>query len=711
VVRRRRFTIALIASVLVVTAAPVARAASVVFNGDPTNPGTGQPYEILPGQPLVTPGADGRLGTADDVVDASVIGDIDLVVRLGAVTADGTIPPPAAMRNAVATATAGLRGAGVAIPFSAYLSDGAVAGGRPYGNLLAAADMNGLPVIVTLFADRNGDGVIGPSGKDPRRDVRALQELEPVGTEVALFDGSGQASGTIMTTVGGPPSRGGVSLVATATAFTGAYDPAFLRGAVPTGPAITTAQPFLPERDPTRIFTDVGPLAVASTLNPRLRAAALPDPHGAVPLALGAKSGGPTTDTARAIAGPAVCARLMEPGKGRALPTEPPSLQLGTLGSVGRAKLVVVAVDRLGNPTDPPPGLTVHLVTDAPLAISPDADAAPASETVTVTKTAGAKVTVRALGAGSGVLRVLAGGALCQQLAVGARAERNGGASDAVVAIKGRADYRSLAAAATGAQDRNGDGRITITVGEGVFRETVAVTRTLDLIGAGSGRTIIDAQGVGSALTIGASGASISGLTASGGTTGVSVTVPTTVTGLEARGNVGAGIALDTNGAAAVACTARANGGPGVSLPATATATGNTAIDNAGAGIEATASAVAITGNLLMSNGGGGVLVRLVDAPHVEGNSVAGNTGEGITLEETTGGSVTHNRAAANDGDGLSLQKSDGTLVDGNDLTSNSGFGMRIDRATADFAAAPGPQDPPGSNDVSDNRKGAIDVR
>jgi hypothetical protein len=61
------------------------------------------------------------------------------------------------------------RGAAVAIPFHVYLSDGAVGAGHPYGNLLAAADMVGLPVVVTLFADRNADGFIGPTGKDPAR--------------------------------------------------------------------------------------------------------------------------------------------------------------------------------------------------------------------------------------------------------------------------------------------------------------------------------------------------------------------------------------------------------------------------------------------------------------------------------------------------------------------------------------------------------------
>lgn len=710
---RTRRLLALAGAAFLLFGGTPARAASVVFDGDPVDPSTSAPYEILPGQPLVTAGLDGRVGTADDVVHPTVIGDIDLAVRLGAVPAGAEIPGSAASRGAVVTATAGLRGVAVAIPFHVYLSDGAVASGRPSGNLLAAADMVGLPAIVTLFADRDGDGWIGPAGKDPKRDVRALAELEPIGTEVALFDASGRAEGTIVAAVGGPPSRGGITVVATASALTGPYDPAILEGAVPTGPGITTAQPFLPERDPARIFTDVGPLAVDETLNPRLRAAAIPDPQGVLSLALRTKGASPTTDTARAVAGPAVCARLVEPARGRGLPSEPPSLTLGTLGSAGRVKLVVVAVDRFGNPTDPIPGLTARLVTNAPIALTPDADATPASEPVVVAKATGAKVTVQATGAGSGILRVLVNGALCQSLGVSTHPERNSGGADATVALKGRADYRSLAEAAAAATDRDDDGRITITVADGIYRENVLVTRDLEILGAGHGRSIVDARGLGTTLTLASPAALVRGVTASGGTTGIAVTVPMAVAGLDARGNVGDGIALATSGVVATACVARENGGAGFRLTAAGTVAANTAIDNAGPGFAsvATAPGVVIDGNVATLNGLEGILVVEASAPLIVDNAIGGNYGEGISLEDSAGGTVAGNRAAGNDGDGLSLNQSDGALVDGNDLTRNHGYGLRIDRTTADYDAAAGTQDAPGTNDVSDNRKGAIDVR
>ena len=38
-----------------------------VFEGDPVDD-SGTPLEILPGRPLVRPGADGKLGTADDLL-------------------------------------------------------------------------------------------------------------------------------------------------------------------------------------------------------------------------------------------------------------------------------------------------------------------------------------------------------------------------------------------------------------------------------------------------------------------------------------------------------------------------------------------------------------------------------------------------------------------------------------------------------------------
>ena len=82
-------------ALLLLAAMPVAAAQLPVFAGDPIDPTTGAPYIILPGVPLVNPGPDGRFGNRDDIIDPSIIGDVDLVVRTGGGYAGGPIPAPA----------------------------------------------------------------------------------------------------------------------------------------------------------------------------------------------------------------------------------------------------------------------------------------------------------------------------------------------------------------------------------------------------------------------------------------------------------------------------------------------------------------------------------------------------------------------------------------------------------------------------------------
>src|SRR5262249_42841962 len=183
-----------------------AGAFSAVFAGDPVAP-SGVPYEIMPGKPLVQPGADGRFGTADDVVNPALIGDIDLVVRSGDVAASPAIPAPALSRgrNALPPGVAGPpNSGGTSIPFTVFLSDGRISSTAPAGSLLAAADMNGIPVIVAAFADLDGDGWIGPTRRDADGDEDLqleLRELEPAGRAAALFD-AGVARGSIAVPAG-----------------------------------------------------------------------------------------------------------------------------------------------------------------------------------------------------------------------------------------------------------------------------------------------------------------------------------------------------------------------------------------------------------------------------------------------------------------------------------------------------------------------------
>jgi hypothetical protein len=677
--------------------------AGSVFAGDPVDATTGRVLEIAPGQPLVTPGPDARPGTADDVVHPSIVGDIDLVVRAGTPPEDGTIPAPAALGGSLPVAVAGVRGAGTPLPFTVYLSDGAVTRDQPYGNRVAAPEADGIPVVVLVFADRDGDGVIGPVASDGGAEARALAELEPVGTGLAFFAG-GVARGSVPVTAGGAASEGGIRLGLTALALTGDVDPTFLGGFVPAGPAIMTALPFLPERDPARLFTnDLGPLVgVEGTLNPRPRAAALPVPGGVPDLALPLDGSSPTVDAAIALAGRAVCARVFEADAS----AEPPSLTLGTAGARARADLRVRAVDLLGNPTEPSGTMAVRVSVAGPLALLPDLAA---DTTLTLSGAAGAPVSVVATGAGHGTLRVTIGGALCQPLAVEARPERNAGVADAEVGPA--CDFTTIAAAVSAAVDRNGDGRVTIEVGEGVFREAVAVLRAVELRGRGARRTIVDARGLGPALAVRHRAAVVRGLTASGGTTGVLLRADALVTDVEAWGNLGDGFGLASAGAAVIACVARDNGADGVALDAVGVVAQSESRLNAGDGIGVKrAGGALVSANVVTTNGDDGIKVEESPGVRIVDNTSVGNLERGILVDRANEATILDNRSAANDEDGLRLRRSTGVLVADNDFSDNGGFGIRLEEATGDFDALAGPQGPPGSNEVSGNASGALRI-
>ncbi len=700
---------AVLLAALALGPAVAAQALSAVFAGDPVDSQSGLPYELLPGQPHVSAGVDGRIGTADDVIDRALTGDIDLVVRLGDIPADG-IPAPASHRGAsLPSGVAGAPGVGTPIPFHVFLSDGATSPEQPYGNRLAAADMNGLPVVVLLFADLNGDGDIGPTGAALPRAAGALHELEPVGREVALFS-NGVASGTVAVTAGAPRDRGGLRVVATAIALTGSYDANFFAGFVPNGPAISTALPFLAERDLSKVFSpDIGALAIGGTLNPDPHAAGLPDP-AVLDLTVPTDGSSPTVDTARVMAGRPVCARLFDYTPSLVpMPPEPEQLILGSSGLPSVRRMRLLAVDRLGNPSTSEEPLRVDLIAEGPLSVVPDRDGMPAVEHIVLNRVRPRPVALRATGVGSGAVQVVLDGVVCQRLPVAARAELTRGGSDGRVAQFGAADYRTIGTAVAAASDRNGDGRITIAIAEGLYRESVRVTRPVELFGAGRGRTIIDAGGRGPALALVHPAANASDLTASGGTVGISIEAALDLQGLEARANAGAGVRVAAGGAALTGCEARDNGGPGIALDASALVDSCVSEHNGGAGIAVSGAAdTVVRGTVSVANGGDGIVAIGCTDPELTGNRAAGNLGAGATLEACSGGMVLDNRFGANDGNGLRLDESDGALIDGNDCSANGGFGMRIGRSDADFDAAGGVQAPPGNNDVSGNRRGPL---
>src|SRR5262249_25821075 len=116
---RARIALSVTIAALLVGSAPVVHAQLPVFAGDPIDPTTGSPYIILPGVPLVNPGPDGRFGNSDDLIDPSIVGDVDLVVRTGGGYAGGPIPAPHAGVAAAPVVTVGGTSA-----FQGILSDG-----------------------------------------------------------------------------------------------------------------------------------------------------------------------------------------------------------------------------------------------------------------------------------------------------------------------------------------------------------------------------------------------------------------------------------------------------------------------------------------------------------------------------------------------------------------------------------------------------------
>ena len=110
---------------------------------------------------------------------------------------------------------------------------------HPYGNLLAAADMVGLAGDRACSSPiANGDGVIGPHRQGS---ASATCARSPSSSRSAPRSRSStraaSPSGTIVATVGGPPSAGGVTVVATAIGVhRRVRSRRSSKGAVPTGP-------------------------------------------------------------------------------------------------------------------------------------------------------------------------------------------------------------------------------------------------------------------------------------------------------------------------------------------------------------------------------------------------------------------------------------------------------------------------------------------
>lgn len=414
-----------------------------IFTGDPIDPSTGRAIEALPGAVFFLPQPDGRFHPP--IVDLTRRGDVDLVVRARGGFVGATMPPPVTIPPVGVAGGAGVGGA--EIPFTVIASDGSAggAGGRP----LVGPEMDGLPVIVSAFADLDGDGVIGPTDADAGGTLdngREAQELYVVGRQLAVFI-NGVAQGTLACWKGAPASAGGLSVVLTATAYVGFFDPAFMFGNVPDGPGVSTALPFFPDLNPLRVVEGRGaggPAGPGVRFNVEIVPAFDPpvsDPVLGTPFALPTDGSSVTVDRAQSTGGPYSRARFVRPselaefpedvevpiyrGAGGQLFQELRSVNLADDGPGRGLKTVrLVPADLYDNITDPPAGTTVTLVVSPGLRIAaPDTDGSPTRETIVIDSAAGVDVVLDDLGRAndgppSGILAVTEAGVPTEALAV-----------------------------------------------------------------------------------------------------------------------------------------------------------------------------------------------------------------------------------------------------------------------------------------------------
>lgn len=376
--------------------------------------------EIVPGAPWIRAGADRELGTNDDRILPRFRGDVDLVLRTGRTSLGATIPAPASggapaswPRGEAEPFGEGTPIAYVVVPVDAWH-------GPAPGTHAAPPYWNGLPLLVLAFADLDGDGVIGVTLLDGDATDAGLEEAErdPVGRHFA-FGASGVASGSLQIGVGGPGARPARIALAAAT-WAGEFDPSFLGGHVPRGPAVMTRLPFLPEMGPERVLEGglLGPPPATpdALVGVEVREAYAPDPADprvGESFTLRLDGSDATIDAALIESGVPSrfgAVRAPDPASYVALPARPlrPGLDPGSIpravevlarvlvaddGPAGRTVVRIVALDRLANVTEPAAATSVTLRASGPLRIAfPDQDGDTAVETVTVSDAVGVAV-------------------------------------------------------------------------------------------------------------------------------------------------------------------------------------------------------------------------------------------------------------------------------------------------------------------------------
>ena len=381
---------------------------------------TGLIVEIGPGVPLILPGPDGRLDSEDDVLRLDIVGDADLVVRSGIAGFVGAIPDPSPLvaGGSVPEGVAEPFAQGVPIDFVVVATDGAAS--PAYGNPVAPAYFEGLPILVLAFADLDGDGFIGITLLDGDATDAEVEEaeLEPVGRRFVIGSGD-RASGELFVEAGGP-SGARITIALAAAAWAGPTDPSYLSGNVPMGPAVTTHLPMVPDTDPLLILgggTRASPLPTSpdDLVGVEVKDVLTPDPSQPYGEAFTLRLDGsdPTIDVATMRSGAFArfgLVRVPDPNHFAALDSRPLRLGLDDTGAPAAYEVLgsmtvpddgiqsleavrVVPLDRLGNVTDLASPELVTLRTGGTVRIiSPDVDGDPFRETFEVPDARGVQV-------------------------------------------------------------------------------------------------------------------------------------------------------------------------------------------------------------------------------------------------------------------------------------------------------------------------------
>ncbi|HEY2774805.1 MAG TPA: hypothetical protein VGK20_12230 [Candidatus Binatia bacterium] len=438
---------AVAAAAVLLVLAPCNASALQVFAGDPVDPSTSLAYPVMPGLPLLLPGPDKTFGTGDDVVDKSITGDVDIVVRAG-IIAPGTLPPPGGASVLTTVAGGGDTGQGAEVPFTVILSDGS----GTYGNAITNTELDARPVAVYAFADLDGDGFIGPTLADHAAEGH-IEEQETTafaGRQVGVFSQS-RLQASIGLELAAPASVGGLGVVLVAGAYTGNNNAVLDSD----GTLILTHWPFLPPLDPNKVLDLTNPHPpdpnFPSQLEFDIGEQYLPPPDDAAlgnAFKIALDGSDPTTDHVVVDSGPAVSAAFFvaaanatfgarhstiarvapaPSGPGRQVVIAPERVVLADVSS--QRTLRLLPVDRFGNVADLASSMPVTLRASGELAIvSPDTNSDPMTESLSLTDAHGMDVTIGATGNDGGRIDVVVGGVVVASLpfVAGAAADTDG---------------------------------------------------------------------------------------------------------------------------------------------------------------------------------------------------------------------------------------------------------------------------------------------